>query len=413
MSSWKGWAAAVVVLAGLGRTAQAQTAAPGDDTRPFGFSRVLARIPVGTVYLYPHAGLLCLSSGHRSWENSSDAVLQPAPYQAALRGEMKAAGYKVDGNPENVFESTASTSDIQLAAIITAITLDYCQPYIGYGNTAAKGHVSMSVTWQVYSTIQKQVLAEIRTGGTAEFKELTPGGSQTLLIAGFRENVRGLVTAGAFIKALSGAPSLAGDLVKPTPAPPIALAGAQAARPRAIGDVASAVTLILAGDTQGSGFLISSDGLLLTDRHVVGDARYVKVRWSDGVEGLGEVVRTDKVRDVALVKTDPHGGTPLRIRREPMQPGDSVFAVGAPLDPKFQSTVTRGVISAYRTFGGLNFIQSDVSVNPGSSGGPLLDDKGEAIGATESGYSVAGAPTNINLFIPMGDALDFLSATVK
>ncbi len=177
--------------------------------------------------------------------------------------------------------------------------------------------------------------------------------------------------------------------------------------------MASAVTLILAGDTQGSGFLISSDGLLLTDRHVVGDARYVKVRWSDGVEGLGEVVRTDKVRDVALVKTDPHGGTPLRIRREPMQPGDTVFAVGAPLDPKFQSTVTRGVISAYRTFGGLNFIQSDVSVNPGSSGGPLLDDKGEAIGATESGYSVAGAPTNINLFIPMGDALDFLSATVK
>jgi S1-C subfamily serine protease len=139
----------------------------------------------------------------------------------------------------------------------------------------------------------------------------------------------------------------------------------------------------------------------------------VKIRWSNGEEGLGEVIRTDKVRDVALVKADPRGRAPIRIRRDALQPGDTVFAVGAPLDQKFQSTITRGVVSAYRKFGGLNFVQSDASVNPGSSGGPLLDDKGEAIGATESGYFVSGAPTNINLFVPIGDALDFLSATEK
>jgi S1-C subfamily serine protease len=159
------------------------------------------------------------------------------------------------------------------------------------------------------------------------------------------------------------------------------------------------VVLILAGDALGSGFLASSDGLLLTARHVVGAAKYVKVRWADGAEGLGEVVRSDKARDVALIKTDPRGHAPLRLRREPLQTGDAVFAVGAPLDPKFQSTVTRGVISAYRTFSGLNYIQSDATVNPGNSGGPLLDDKGEAIGATVGGYTVTGAPTNINLFI--------------
>jgi S1-C subfamily serine protease len=136
----------------------------------------------------------------------------------------------------------------------------------------------------------------------------------------------------------------------------------------------------------------------------------VKVRWSDGIEGLGEVVRTDKVRDVALIKTDPRGREPIRLRRGALQPGDTVFAIGAPLGDKFQSTVTRGVISAYRTFEGVSFIQSDVSVNPGSSGGPLLDDKGAVVGLTESGYQAAGAPTGINLFVPIGDALDFLNA---
>ena len=96
-----------------------------------------------------------------------------------------------------------------------------------------------------------------------------------------------------------------------------------------------------------------------------------------------------------------------------MQPGDTVYAIGSPLGAPFQSTVTRGVVSAYRTFDGLNFIQSDVTVNPGSSGGPLLDDKGEVVATTEGLIRVAGAPTNINLFIPLSDALDFLGAKPK
>jgi S1-C subfamily serine protease len=375
---------------------------------------VVARIPTGTVYMYPHGGIFCASNGRKSWDTAGgDVTQQPTPYQNVLRAEMKSAGFKVDGDSENVFETSASTSDVQLAAVITGMSMDYCQPMIGYGNTNVKGKATMAVTWQVYSTLQKQMLAEIKTDGSAEFKETTPGGAMALLMAGFRDNVRSLAAAPAFRQALAGVPSLPDELVKPTPTTPIALPGALQAKPRSVGEAVSAVVLILAGDTQGSGFLVSSDGLLLTDRHVVGDAKYVKIRWSDGAEGLGEVVRTDKARDVALVKTDPRGHAPLRLRRTALQPGDTVFAIGAPLDPKFQSTVTRGVVSAYRTFGGMSYIQSDASVSPGSSGGPLLDDKGEAVAATESGYRAAGVPTDINLFTPVGDALDFLSASEK
>jgi S1-C subfamily serine protease len=173
-------------------------------------------------------------------------------------------------------------------------------------------------------------------------------------------------------------------------------------------DAVGAVVLIQSGAGEGSGFLASSDGLLLTNQHVVGESKFVKVRWSDGIEALGEVIRSDKVRDVALVKTDPRGRKPIALRRDPLQPGDTVFAIGSPMGDRFQSTVTRGVISAYRTVDGLSYIQSDVSVTHGSSGGPLLDEKGEAVGMTKGG--VIGAPSGMNMFIPVGDALTFLSA---
>jgi serine protease Do len=222
-----------------------------------------------------------------------------------------------------------------------------------------------------------------------------------------------LIAAPGFRTALEAAPTVAAGAVTPQTLTAISLPGALTARGRSVGDAIGSVVLISAGQAEGSGFLVSSDGLLLTDQHVVGAARYVKVRWSDGFEGLGEVVRSDRVRDVALVKTDPRGRPPIRLRRDPMQPGDTVFAIGAPLGDRFQGTVTRGVVSAYRTFEGESFIQSDVSVNPGSSGGPLLDEAGEAVGLTESRYQVAGAPTGINLFVPVGDALDFLNAHPK
>jgi S1-C subfamily serine protease len=173
------------------------------------------------------------------------------------------------------------------------------------------------------------------------------------------------------------------------------------------------VVLVLAGEGHGSGFLVSRDGYVMTDQHVVGSAKLVTVRWPDGIETVGEVVRADRLRDVALVKTDPRGRDPLPLRAETMRPGETVFAIGAPLEERFQGTVTRGVVSAYRTIEGLRYLQSDVSINPGASGGPLLDERGEVVGMTKSIYRIESAPTGINFFTPTRDALDFLGAAVN
>ena len=102
------------------------------------------------------------------------------------------------------------------------------------------------------------------------------------------------------------------------------------------------MVLIRAGGEEGSGVLISKDGYIITAAHVVGDAPQVKVRWSDGVETDATVIRTVKGRDVALLKTDPHGRTPLALRRDEPAVGDPVFAIGSEYGEKFQSSVARG-----------------------------------------------------------------------
>jgi S1-C subfamily serine protease len=173
------------------------------------------------------------------------------------------------------------------------------------------------------------------------------------------------------------------------------------------------VLTVFSGDGMGSGFLVSRDGYVLSNQHVVGDATQVKLRWADGTETVGEVVRSDRRRDVALIKTDPRGRAPLAVRRDSVQPGDTVFAIGTPLDAKLQNTVTRGVVSGTRILDGFNFIQSDVAVTSGNSGGPLLDEKGAVVALTVAGYTPRGFSENINLFIPIGDALNFLAADIR
>ena len=288
---------------------------------------------------------------------------------------------------------------------------DFCEPLIGYGNTSiSNGSGTLQVVWQVYSVIEQKVFAKIDTSGSVKVDSSAHSTFNTLLMSAFKDNVDQLIASNEFQKAVAATPTDATGVVKPSSLSPISLTGSLEAKGRPVGDVVGSVVLISAGQAEGSGFLVSADGFLLTDQHVVGDAKYVKVKWPDGLEGLGEVVRIDKTRDVALVKTDPRGRQPIRIRRDPLQPGDSVFAIGAPLGDKFQNTVTHGVVSAYRTFEGLSFIQSDVSVTHGSSGGPLLDEQGDVVGLTVAGMQPTGAPMGINLFTPIGDALDFLSA---
>ena len=140
---------------------------------------------------------------------------------------------------------------------------------------------------------------------------------------------------------------------------------------------------------QGSGFIVDSKGIILTNAHVVNKADKVTVTLNDGRQFIGEVKGTDEVTDLALVKVETKGEIlPVAILGDSnlIQVGDWAIAVGNPLG--FNNTVTLGIISTLKRPSSavgipdkrLDFIQTDAAINPGNSGGPLLNYKGEVIG---------------------------------
>jgi len=161
----------------------------------------------------------------------------------------------------------------------------------------------------------------------------------------------------------------------------------------------------------GSGVIFDANGWILTNHHVVGSARTVRVRWPDGTDQPAQVLRVDRARDIALIKADTPPGRPLALKPASPAQGETVFAIGAPLDPSLQGTLTRGIVSANRVIDGQPFIQSDVAITHGNSGGPLLNERGEVVGVAQSMIAENGASVSLNLFIPIGDALRALSLT--
>jgi S1-C subfamily serine protease len=384
---------------------------PGTPVRPIAFTRMVAKLDRGQPWATLQVGVFCIPGGTVTWRGGRLEV-KTEDLDDVFREEMQKAGFRVEGNPDNLFEQEPSSAEFAVAGEITSMQGQFCAPMAGFGDFSVKGSELMNVKWEIYSRLKKQIVATVHTTGGMKIASVQSGNGENITFGAFAQNVKGLIASSDFRKTFIGEELAPTDIVKPDAQSAIALINPSRGATVKIGDAVGSVVMVFSGDGHGSGFLVSTDGYILTDRHVVGDAKYVKIRWSDGIETLGETTRADKARDVALVKTDGRGRLPLTLRETALSPGDTVFAIGAPLDPKFQSTVTRGIVSAYRTINGLNYIQSDVAVNPGNSGGPLLDEKGQVVGMTDLSFRPDATPTGINLFTPARDALDFLSATV-
>jgi serine protease Do len=155
---------------------------------------------------------------------------------------------------------------------------------------------------------------------------------------------------------------------------------------------------------EGSGFIVSSDGYILTNAHVVANADEVTVKTTDRREYTAKVVGSDESTDVAVLKIDAKNlptvklGDPSKLR-----PGEWVIAIGSPFG--FENSVTAGIVSATsRSMPGSNyapFIQTDVAVNPGNSGGPLFNLQGEVIGINSQIYSRNGGYMGLSFAIPI------------
>jgi serine protease Do len=156
---------------------------------------------------------------------------------------------------------------------------------------------------------------------------------------------------------------------------------------------------------EGSGFIVSGDGYILTNAHVVGDADEITVRMTDRREYPAKLIGVDRRTDVAVIKIDAKNlpvvklGDPTKLR-----PGEWVLAIGSPFS--FENSVTAGIVSATgRAMPGedglVPFIQTDVAVNPGNSGGPLFNLNGEVVGINSQIYSRSGGYMGLSFAIPI------------
>lgn len=159
----------------------------------------------------------------------------------------------------------------------------------------------------------------------------------------------------------------------------------------------------------GSGFVISADGYILTNSHVVSGADEITVALTDKREFKAKVIGTDAKTDVALIKVEASGLKPVKTGDvEHLKVGEWVVAIGSPFG--FESTVTKGIVSAkgrslpQETL--VPFIQTDVPINPGNSGGPLFNLKGEVVGINSQIYSRTGGFMGLSFAIPIDVALD-------
>jgi serine protease Do len=168
---------------------------------------------------------------------------------------------------------------------------------------------------------------------------------------------------------------------------------------------------------EGSGFIVSPDGYVVTNAHVVDQSTQVTVKLTDRREFVAKVVGVDPRSDVAVLKIDAKNlptvrtGDPARLK-----PGQWVVAIGAPFG--FENSVTAGVVSATsRAVGAENsivpFIQTDVAVNPGNSGGPLFNLDGEVVGINSMIYSGTGGYQGVSFAIPIDVALDVEQQLLK
>jgi serine protease Do len=166
----------------------------------------------------------------------------------------------------------------------------------------------------------------------------------------------------------------------------------------------------------GSGFIVSADGYILTNAHVVADADEVTVRLSDRREFAAKVVGSDERTDVALIRIDAKDLPTVRIGDpQKLRPGEWVLAIGSPFG--LENSATAGIVSATsRAVGGesyVPFIQTDVAVNPGNSGGPLFNMRGEVVGMNSMIFSRTGGYMGLSFAVPIDVANDVREQLIK
>jgi S1-C subfamily serine protease len=365
-------AAATTALALLPRPALAETAPVA-----IGFSNLVARL-----------------------DETDEIGFAKAEYRVYVLEALRAAGLNAVGAESLVFSrDDADKADLLLGGTVREVA---CVPR-GYTRDCRIGIVwevldrhSDDIVYRVLSRANERGLPASDSGVAG--KRLVLGALQSLLK---RPQFRALLAADARkARAEDAFPSAQFRSCRAAPRE----------MPGAFDAVADATVLVKEPRGFGSGFFLNGEGLVLTAAHVVAGAASVEVQDRSGKVTHAKIVRVSHAHDVALLSIAEAAGASggsfpcLDVDATTKHPGSDVYAIGAPTRQDLAFSLTRGIISGIRTVDGTQLIQTDASVSPGNSGGPLLDKQGRVIGVV-SRKLAGGAVEGVAFGVAIEDAL--------
>jgi serine protease Do len=349
--------------------------------------------------LAAHAGTLTLAPIQVRDTPAMYIGSHPQEFQAAVAEQLATAELGGDG-PDSDYTLVATVAEVQ-------------------SRVSEPARVEVSVEWAVVARVANTPVYRVTTRGLAE----APPQDTAAVAAALGRAAESLLAHPNFRAAITATPPSVGLPPAHWEAPlrVKACTRADLTLPGQLANITAAVVTVRAGDTIGTGTVVSPDGFVVTAAHVIRGVQAPNVRFGNGVDVTAEVVRVDGVQDVALLHVPGAGFTCVPLEPKAPTLGADLYAVGSPAGLDY--SVSKGIVSGVRTLDGWTFLQTDAAINPGNSGGPLLDARGRLVAVTSwkvaatgfegLGFGVPGAAVIGRLGLTYGDTSDTALATLS
>ncbi|BAU14018.1 serine proteinase [Leptolyngbya sp. NIES-3755] len=386
-------------------------------SEPQGASHESAKIEIARIRSGVLPGVI-IGGHHEGWLNivqqrytasseRDDRFEESARY--LIEDELVQAGLNVvRSQPSSVFEEAVNDTEpgrFLVGGTMTKARLNSYQSWFKGDRTQDE----RTIRWELFDRHQAKVIYRREMTGNAEAEGID---NPAATYEAIRASIKQLLAEPTFLAALDSPGS---ETVTPARYEVAALAVSD--QPLSIaqltGRSVSSIVRIRTTSGRGSGFLIDSSGLVITNHHVVGSAFTVNVDLYDGSTRVGRVLRRDPELDAALVQLEGGSieiaGLPV-CQTNAVRVGESVIAIGNPLS--LSNSVTQGIVSGFRLDGDRRLIQTDTAINPGNSGGPLMNRQGAVIGIVTEKIASKGIE-GLGFALPIDQVLHRLNVEVK
>ena len=319
-------------------------------------------------------------------------------YGTLINTAMTGAGYKMVGT-NNLFSGKSDVPDLAFGGEILWYSKD----------TKGRGfQVGLLVHWSVYSVENENIVFETTTGGWSNSGIAGPFADEFTLC--LKDALAGLMFDSRFQELVAKKKDAAVSFSDGISIPKNSLKKFSSYSAVVKESVGSVVT-IKTDFGIGSGFIISENGYILTNNHVIQSAEKIEVVFDNGFSFEAKMIRANAEKDVALLKMQGSGFKPLVLNPtdELASTGSEVIAIGTPENIKLGQTVTKGIVSGKRELDEKIFLQTDVAINSGNSGGPLINTTtGEVIGIVAAKIKAKGVE-GLGFAIPISEAIKALN----